>query len=235
MGYMCPQALEYRYSVHDALPGTVTFLVEHAGETVGTVTVFPDSPLGLVADEIYLSELDALRALGRHVVEVGRLAIRDDFKNQRTILINLFDALELHSRCVRGATDLAITVNPAHVNFYQRMLLFQNIGEIREYESVCGAPAVLLRLDLEWQRQVMRWEQGEGPVPVTKPNGRTYYRWFSKMAEEETRVNRMRKAVHPLSEKFIRRYFFHERPLIPNLPSPQQDYFEQCYPGLCSA
>ena len=149
LGYVRPSALEYRYTLHDALPDTAAFLVERSGEAVGTVSVIPDSPLGLPADESHPDALAQLHAAGRSPVEVGRLAIRKDCMNDRTVLVALFDALSIYGRCVRRATDLVITVNPGHARYYERMLLFECLGEERALGSVCGAPAVLLRLDLE--------------------------------------------------------------------------------------
>lgn len=60
-GYEKPGSSGYRYGIHDAIPGAVTFLIEADGEPIGTIAVYPDSPLGLPADHIYREELDGLR------------------------------------------------------------------------------------------------------------------------------------------------------------------------------
>jgi hypothetical protein len=210
LGYMQEQALPYRYSMHDALPDTGTFFVDYAATTIATVTVFPDSPLGLPAEEKYATELDELRAGGRRPVEVGRLTIGNDYLNNREVLTGLFDVLSLFSRCIRGATDLVITVNPRHVKFYERMLLFDVIGREKELDSVCGAPAVLLRLDLELQKAAIRWSHGEGAVPKGFERSRTFYRYFSTALEELERVARLKECSGTLGRDFLERYFAKE-------------------------
>jgi len=234
-GYTQPQELALRYSLHDALPDTATFLVEKSNQLIGTVTVFPDSPLGLPADETYQEEIDALRQAGRDPVEIGRLAIRQDLANDRRVLVNLLDALSLYARCVRRATDLVITVNPSHAKFYERAILFGRIGGQKDLGSVCGAAAVLLRLDLSLEEKARRWAHGEGPRPEVPIGGHTAYPHVSGLAEEEARVSRMRQVHRRPGEAFIRRYFVRVRPLIPELPSSLRYFFEQCYPGLRSA
>jgi hypothetical protein len=231
LGYVRPSALEYRYTLHDALPDTAAFLVERSGEAVGTVSVIPDSPLGLPADESHPDALAQLRAAGRSPVEVGRLAIRKDCMNDRTVLVALFDALSIYGRCVRRATDLVITVNPGHARYYERMLLFECLGEERALGSVCGAPAVLLRLDLDVERRMRRYTHGEGPKPEEYSGGRTFFPLVPGEVEERIRAGRMVRARAKLSESFLRRYFVKVRPLIPNLPAALRYFFEKCYPG----
>ncbi len=116
LGYTDRKELEYRYSLHDALPDMGTFLVESQGQAVGTVSVFPDSPLGLPADDHYKIEVDKLRWQGRRPVEVGRLTIAKEHMNERSVLTSMFDILSLYSRRIRKATDLVITVNPSHAS-----------------------------------------------------------------------------------------------------------------------
>ena len=231
-GYTSPQEFEYRYSIHDALPDTATFLVEKGGQAVGTVTVFPDSPLGLPADEIFRAELDGKRREGRRPVEVGRLTIAKEYMNDRSILAALFDVLSIYARRVRRSTDLVITVNPSHAAFYERMLMFERFGEERDLGSVCGAPAVLLRLRLELEVQVRRWAHGEGPQPAGVDAKRTFYPYLSNREDEERRVAWMKKSLKSLTETFLRRYFVWVRPLIPSLPAPLQYLLEKCYPDV---
>ena len=139
-GYTQPSEVERRYSLHDALPETGTFLVEDHGTLVGTITAFPDSPLGLPADEIYLAEIDAVRQAGRRLAEIGRLTIRSEYAKHRKILLKILEVPFLYARGVLGATDVVITVNPKHESFYRRMMLFDLAAGERELASVCGAP-----------------------------------------------------------------------------------------------
>jgi hypothetical protein len=224
-GYARPDPLGYRYSLHDALPRTGTFLVEVGGEATGTVTVFPDSALGLPADDSYKAELDRLRAAGRRLAEVGRLSSRREHAQHRDIVTSLIELPSLYSRCLLEATDMVITVNPAHAHFYERMMLFERIGEPKTMESVSGAPAVLLRMDLALQRALIRYEHGEGEKPAGY-QPRTVYRRFSPLAEEAVKVLRMRRCMRPLNRAFLKRHFAEVRPLLQTLSPTIRRLFE---------
>ena len=228
-GYAKPDRLGMRYTLHDALPDTGTFLVSEQGRDAGTVSVYPDSPLGLPADDSFREEIDILRDGGRQPVEVGRLTIRREHTNERCVLTAMFDILSLYSRCILQATDLVITVNPSHAKFYERMLLFERIGEEKEMGCVCGAPAVPMRLDLALQKDVIRWAKGEGPEPARKL-GKTFYKHFSTRAEELQKVARLKACLSVPDKAFLKRYFVQQQPLIPSLPSGQRCFFERCYP-----
>ena len=66
----------------------------------------------------------------------------------REALDSLVHSAYVVTRLLHGLTDVVIEVNPRHVRFYQRVFGFT----VAAAERVCvraGAPAVLLRLDLE--------------------------------------------------------------------------------------
>lgn len=231
-GYEKPGSFGYRYGIHDAIPGTGTFLIEDDGEPIGTVTVYPDSILGLPADHIYKLEMDDLRAQGRKLVEVGRFAIRRDYERERYILTTLLEMTSIYARSLMRATDMVITVNPSHVKFYERVLLFDRIGEEKSLDSVGGAPAVLMRMDLRFQEQVIRWEHGEGVRPEKLAGKRaTFYRHGPTVQEEAEKAAVIGGERATFSERFLRKYFVDERPLLPESSRPLRRYFEACYSG----
>jgi hypothetical protein len=229
-GYTQEKEIPYRYSAHDALPNAATFLIQKDGHPAGTVTVYPDSSLGLPADEVYRDELDALRRGGRRLTEVGRLTIARGFVHDHTIMPMMCDLLMLFARNVRRATDLVITVNPTHAMYYEKKMLFERVGQPKDMGSVCGAAAVLLKLDLELKERVTRSVHGEG-APVEGVEGRrTIYRYFSPREEENRRVAWLKRSLRPPSEEFLMRYFVILRPIIPNLSPGFRHFFETCYP-----
>ena len=135
---------------HDVLDGTTTFLIEGAEGDLGTFTVVPDThELGLPADQLYPDRLAGLRASGRRLGELVSLVNSVGGRSGQAVLRQMFRYVYLTSRCLDGATDLVITVNPRHRAYYERVLCFECIGEERDYDKVQGAPAVLLRLDYE--------------------------------------------------------------------------------------
>ncbi len=205
-GYARDDETGLRYSEHDALPGTGTFLIRKGEAPIGTISVFPDSPLGLPADDLYRDEIAGLRAQGRTVAEIGRLAVAAHYAGDRKVLMEMVEIPCLYARSVLKATDVVITVNPAHRSFYERMMLFEALGGEKAFDSVCGALAVLLRMDLARQRELIRQARGEAPDPARRLR-RTVYRVFRGEAEEFRFAGRVRKLRRPLPPAFLRRHF----------------------------
>ena len=125
----------------------VTLLAEAGGRLLGTLTVGPDGGHGLLASGTYEKEIEGLRAEGRRLAELTRLAIEKgvDWKGALDALVQ---ATWLVTRVVHALTDVLIEVNPRHVSFYERVFGFEPIGTGRMCARV-GAPSVLLVLDLE--------------------------------------------------------------------------------------
>jgi hypothetical protein len=60
-----------------------------AAETIGTLSIRFDSPDGLLADDLFSPEIDALRAEGRRLCEFTKLAMDHVVKSKR-VLASLF-------------------------------------------------------------------------------------------------------------------------------------------------
>lgn len=210
-GYVHEDAIGLRYTEHDALPGTGTFLIRNGETPIGTVSVFPDSPLGLPADELYWDEISSLRAKGRTVAEIGRLAVAADYAGDRKVLMKLVEVPCLYASSVLNATDVVITMNPKHRSFYERMMLFDALGGEKPFDSVCGAMAVLLRMDLAHQRELIRQARGE-TESSNRRLSRTVYRVFRGEAERNRFADLVRKLRRPLPTEFLRRIFHGEPP-----------------------
>ena len=118
---------------------------------IGTLTVALDSAQGLLADDLFHSEINLLRGMSHRVCEITKLAF-DPKLSSKEVIASLFHLAYLYAHKVYGATDILIEVNPRHAGFYQRRLGFQQIGERRTCPRV-DAPAVLLRVALEYVEQ----------------------------------------------------------------------------------
>jgi hypothetical protein len=125
----------------------VTLIAETGGATVGTVTIGLDGPHGLLADQSYAEEVSALRARGRRVCELGRLALAEQ-ADTKTVLSILFSLAYGVGKALQDVTDVFIEVNPRHVAFYRRVFGFVTDAGERFCERV-QAPAVLLRTSVE--------------------------------------------------------------------------------------
>ncbi|MTW04226.1 long-chain N-acyl amino acid synthase [Duganella ginsengisoli] len=159
------------HAVHS--PNRITLYAETGGATVGTMSLCLDDPvLGLPADENFRHELDQLRAQGRRLCEPSRLAI--DKGASRRVFAGLIHISYLYAHHIHGHSDYVIEVNPRHVMFYRRMLGFGHCGTQRNCSRV-GAPAVLLRLDLQYMKeQIQRY----GGLMEKHPNVRSFYPFF---------------------------------------------------------
>lgn len=125
----------------------VTLLAENRGKLVGTLTVQPDSPQGLLAELTYGTEIQGLRRVGHCLGEVVKLAVEESGQS-RAALDALVHAAYLVSRVAYGRSHVVIEVNPRHVRFYEKAIGFV----VAAAERVCarvGAPSVLMELDLE--------------------------------------------------------------------------------------
>ncbi|MEX2673221.1 MAG: hypothetical protein WD294_14045 [Phycisphaeraceae bacterium] len=141
-------------------------------ETVSTLSAYLDTSNGLPLDSVYPDELATLRRNGRRLVEFGLFADRRH-EMQRTVaaLLELM-RWACHFGVHSGATDGIIGVHPRHAAFYERLLAFERIGEVRLHPTVNEAEVVLLRLD--WYAQIVKPRVPRGlrywmekPLPAT--------------------------------------------------------------------
>jgi hypothetical protein len=129
-------------------PNRITLEASTGQELFGTLTVGLDTNDGLLADELYQEEIDALRRMGHRVCEMTKLAF-DPKYSSKEVIASLFHLAYIYAHNFYHATDLLIEVNPRHAGFYKRRLGFQQIGELRTCPRV-DAPAVLLHISLDY-------------------------------------------------------------------------------------
>jgi hypothetical protein len=160
-------------------PNKITLVAYQDDKVVGTLTLGLDSPQGMVVDELYKREADILRAEGRNPCDITRLAVDQDIKS-KSVLAALFHLSFIYGHNIHQATDFLIEVNPRHVLFYERMLGFKPFGEERICPRV-NAPAVLLRLDLNYADEQIKRYGGTG---VAVPGVKSIYPYFFSREDE---------------------------------------------------
>jgi len=156
----------------------MTLIACDQGETIGTISVSFDSPRGLLADDLFLDELNALRGQGRRLCEFTKLAMDHVVKSKR-VLASLFHAAYIWAHLRLGFDDVVIEVNPRHVRYYQRMLDFTVMGPERLNRRV-DAAAVLMRLDFAHARQQIARLAGQPELA----GERSLYPYFFSAKEE---------------------------------------------------
>jgi hypothetical protein len=211
------------YSIFDALPETVTLMVERQGELVGSVTVIPDSPLGLPVDATFPAESFALRLAGQRAAEVcGLVQSAPSERSGVRVVRRLCELAVLVAGRALECSDMLITVNPRHEGFYTKLMLFERRGRVVDCDRVSGAPAVCLHLNLaEAGRHVERAKLPGAPANL--------YRRFMPADRARGIAERIRRAVRPMDEASLRRYFVEDRPLIPSAPRNARHYLEERY------
>jgi hypothetical protein len=187
-------------SAHDANPESITLLArDEAGNDAATISLVFDSPAGLPCDEIYGPEVNALRARGRRLVEVTRLAIDEPYKRSKALLVKLFNFVYIFARRVKGYDDFVIEVLPRHASYYQRLLSFELAGPERPCPRVQNSPSLLLRLDFAVADEAIRRTSGKGFAA----GSRTLYPHFYSWLEEGAVAELLAKSHKPMSLKEI--------------------------------
>jgi hypothetical protein len=149
-GYMNQTSSKMRINHFNAMPYTQTFIGIQNNRTVMTISLFPDSQLGIPMDRLYKKEIDKLREKGRYVAEVGSLV--SEINNQST-LMHLIKILFLYAQEYIYVDDLVVTVHPKHKNFYKVILCFEEISTMKTYSYVNDNPAIAFRMDMHKVRE----------------------------------------------------------------------------------
>jgi len=160
-------------------PARITLMAFQEDKVIGTLTLGLDSVNPLLVEDLYKTEIDSLRAEGRKVCELTKLAI-DETQGSKRVLASLFHIAYIYGRVMQSHTDVVIEVNPRHVAFYKRMLGFQVFGPERLCSRV-NAPAVLLRLELDYVDQQIKLLGGKAE---TASGERSLYPFFFTKNDE---------------------------------------------------
>ncbi|MCA1979377.1 MAG: hypothetical protein LDL19_09085 [Thiobacillus sp.] len=166
-------------------PNRVTLLTSINERIVGTVTIGYDSGEGLFADELYKVEVDALRARGRKVGELNKLAI-DKTLGSKHVLGGIIHIAYIYG-LIYGCTDAVIEVVPRHREFYERMLGFKQLGPERPNPKADNAPALLMHLPLEYMSEKIAQVGGKGP----DGDDHSLYPYFFSLYEQEGIMKRL--------------------------------------------
>ena len=188
-------------------PHRITLTAADQGQVVGTLTIGIDAGIdagtdagidaginpgaGLMADHMYKDELDALRRDGARLCEVTRLAF-DRSVQSRHALASVFHLAFIYAREMHGCTDAVIEVNPRHRRFYERMLGFRQLGDLKTNARV-NAPSYLLHVSLAHVAQRVAQVGGAFSRGAGTPE-RSFYPYFFSPEEERGIVARLLQA-----------------------------------------
>jgi hypothetical protein len=164
-----------------------TFIAVANEEVVGTITLGVDSPDGLGIDSVFRDEIDVFRnAPGALVCELTKFAFETELPDQQNLAM-LFHTVFLYGLHKHRCTDLFIEVNPRHKRFYQAMLGFTPIGDLRTNHTV-DAPSQLMWLNVsEIAANIASYRSSAGSF-----RSRSLYSLFLSQCEESTVKNRLK-------------------------------------------
>ena len=168
-------------------PNLITLAAFDNDRTIATISVGTDSPDGLAVEQLYPTEVAALRSPDVRLCEFTKLAIEASVRS-KPVLAALFHIAYIHARRINRCTDLVVEVNPRHVAFYERMLGFCVCGG-EKIDSRVGAPAVLLQLELAHAERQIAEVGGHPELAATR---RSLYPYFFAPAEEVAIERRLR-------------------------------------------
>lgn len=166
-------------------PNCITFTATNDEDVIGTLTLTVDSQAGLAADRTFAAEVEQFRrGPGVKLCELTKFAF-DTSSPARPRLAALFHLIFIYGSMHYGCTDLLIEVNPRHRRFYEVMLGFRPVGEVRTNAAV-NAPSQLMWINVADIRRSIDKHTAEG---VT--DGRSLYPHFFSAREEEGIYNRL--------------------------------------------
>jgi len=143
-----PNGLLLHYPEYDVIPETTVLVARQQGEMIGTLSLTVPGPFGFTLDREFKKEMDYMQQAGRVVVVMWRLAVKEEFRSSRNVVIGLFSAAT-RIALNHGVNSLVIEVNPKHERVYKRMLNMTTVSRIDETNGLQHAPGVLLRGDIE--------------------------------------------------------------------------------------
>lgn len=216
-GYTKNKSNNLWLTIYDALPDTTTLIAEDKnGAISGTLTLVPDSPIGLPSDELYKSQIDRLRRAGRNINELISLGINSPQKNSIKALACLFYCAYLLSWRAQKHNDFVIAVNPRHEKFYCSKILFRRIGPLTKCTRVNGAPAVFLNLPLSLPGK-LKEKQRIFPLTLFR---------YSDQKEEEI-ASKLKQMVLPMSDVEFYTFFIEKTDVWENATSEQKKYLKE--------
>lgn len=224
-GYINEDPSQMRFLLHNALPETTTFVALIDGIVTATATVIADSPLELPMDELYHRELQELRMGGKKLCEVSMLANSSELFNDKVPMMlnakkmflvfflfkHIFDYVRRNLCC----DYICIMVNPKHANAYDS-LLFQDLGGLKCYAKVNGAPAVAKYLAV----QAVDGDQ------ICLRRQSLYKMFLSGDIDQERFAAKFRLGPYDLKH-----FFVDLKNLLQEAAPEQIAYIKRCYPG----
>lgn len=148
-GYIEAHPAQMVYDETFARPTTRTIVCRQGQQVSGTLTVVGDCREGILAERVYPTEIQSLRAKGRRLAEISSLAVRADGAGRGGDAFFACTQMMIQYAYHRQYDDLIMVFHPRKMKFYWRWFRVFPIGASRPYDSLPGSPpGVCCRIDL---------------------------------------------------------------------------------------
>lgn len=181
-------------TIHHLHPSTISFLAEKNGQPAGTVSIIPDSSLGLPADLIFPEKMSMLRKAGRRLGEVFSLAVASEIAGGAIeITMHLYRCIHLAAVHLLQRNEIVASIMAHHGNFYADILLFDEVSPDSRQSPKTGEQVRFTHINLDTMaaRYAQRYSQLEGK--------RNLHRWFFQNKEEPAMVEWIRRSRRPMT------------------------------------
>jgi len=192
-------------TLHHLHPSTISFLAEKNEQPVGTISIIPDSRLGLPTDLIFPTEMSSLRNTGRRLCEVFSLAsVAGVAGSPVEVTMHLYRCVHLAAVSLLHANEIVASIMAHHANFYTDVLLFDKVSPHSKQSPKTNEQVRFSHLNLETmsERYAKHYSQLNGK--------KNLYRWFFQNADEPATVEWLRSGRRPMTAEELR-YFGAER------------------------
>jgi hypothetical protein len=181
-------------TIHHLHPHTLTFLAMKAGQAAGTISIVPDSRLGLPADIIFPEQLAVLRNTGRRLSEIFSLSVDEGIDHSSVYLtMHLYRLVHLAATRLFRNTDIVASVMAHHAAFYSKILLFDEVFPESRQSPKTSEQVVFTRMNLETMER--RYAEKYGRLK----GKRNLFRWFFQNEEAESMVDWIRRDRRPMT------------------------------------
>lgn len=151
-----------RFTKYHLLPSSKVFIATHhpelekdapdysrltePGEIVGTLTLIRDAEFGLPMEEVCSDAVNGIRDGDGVPAEVVALAVNPAFRSHN-VMMYLYKLMFEYARLC-DVTDITCSVTKRHIRFYQSMLLFEPMGDLKTYGAANGLEVQCHRLNI---------------------------------------------------------------------------------------
>ena len=212
---------ELRLKLANANPLTTVFIAKRHDKVIMTMSLFPDSALGLPMDSFFKDEVNKLREEGRYVAEVGAFASDPAFRKcNQTLPLLMNKIMHTYATEYLQLDDLLITVHPKHVWVYKNLLLFKQIGKCKgaHDEDIEKYPVIPFRMKLEMSQALYKKAYGQ------KPAQRNLFHFFWRKKSKHISLPREKSPYYVWNRDMLY-YFFEKRTNVFRFaPSEVKDY-----------